>query len=196
MSDYSQHPSILAFHLFSYVVRNHMIINKRIQNSVLNLFSSYSGGCSVGFHLRLSGTLSDFKERSIYENFLFESDINTLQECKYIDYQKRPVFYVASDSSLVKERIRANSNATVITHNATSLHTGHAIGGDKEQTAFQSVLFDIVALSKCHILIVTKGSSLSYLAAAYQGNVPYYISRNTTCYYPTSLTTLAPSSWS
>ena len=89
--------------------------------------------------------------------------------------------------------MRTQSNATIITHNATSLHTDHAMSSDQKTIAIESVLFDIVALSRCDILIVTKGSSLSYLAAAYQGSVPYYVTRNTTCYYPHNLTTLTPS---
>ena len=47
-----------------------MSINGRIQNSVSSLLSPYSSRYSVGFHLRMSGILSDFKEKKQYENFL------------------------------------------------------------------------------------------------------------------------------
>lgn len=192
-SDYSQHPSILGFRLFSFVVRNHMAINKRIINRVSALLSPYSGRPFVGLHLRMSNRLSDFREKYICENFLYDNDVDAIQECKYINYQQQPVIYVASDSSIVKEKINVMLNTTVIMHNATSFHTDHKMSSDNKRLAYESVLYDIVVLSKCDVLIVTKGSSLSYLAAAYQGSVPYYVSRNKTCYYPHSLTTLTPS---
>ena len=184
--------SVLGFMLMSHIVRNYVHVNPSISSEVNQFLSKYSGRYLVGFHLRMSDSSSDFREIHKMERFLYFNDAMNVIDCKFIDYSRHPVLYVASDSSYVKEQIEAHSNSTVIVNRGRSLHTDHGMSDSDRLLAYHSVLFDILALSKCESLIVTKGSSFSFLAAAFLGHVPYYITRNTACYLPQNLTTLTP----
>lgn len=192
-SDYSTNSaSILGFRLMSHIVRNYITVNPSIVKTAAHMFSNVTGRYRVGFHLRMSDNSSDFKEAFKMEHFLYDEDVKRILDCQYIDYSRHPVFFVASDSSLVKEEITSQSNDTVIMIRDKSLHTGHKMNGNDRVLALHSVLVDVMALSMCDTLVVTKGSSLSFLAAAFQGSVPYYITRNTMCYLPRDLTTMTP----
>ena len=192
-SDYTTNSaSILGFRLMSHIVRNYVTVNPSIVKAAAHLFANVTERYRIGFHLRMSDNSSDFRETFKMEHFLYNKDVKRVLDCHFIDYSRHPMFYVASDSSLVKDEIASLSNSTVIMNRDKSLHTGHKMSRNDRLLAFQSVLVDVMALSMCDALVVTKGSSLSFLAAAFQGRVPYYIARNTMCYLPRDLTTMTP----
>ena len=57
---------------------------------------------------------------------------------------------------------------------------------DKEKSKhyLDDVLVDMLSLASCDYIIGTWRSSYSLLAAAFQGHIPYYVSRNTPCFIP------------
>lgn len=195
-NDWDLTQSIRGFKLMSTILRKYFRFNPKLESEVNNMLQAYNKESLIGIHLRMSDSSSDFKEAYISEHFIFEEDALSVLRCKYINHSHNPVLYVASDSSSIKKEIAKQSNVTVITSNMKSLHTGHNMEQNQRNEALRAVVLDIIALSKCKTLIVTKGSSLSYIAAAFQGSVPYYISRNTSCFFPKELTTLVPRAWS
>lgn len=195
-SDWDRTQSIRGFKLMSIILHKYFHFNPMLESEVNSMLQAYNKESLIGIHLRMSDSSSDFKEAYISEHFIFEEDAVSVLRCKYINYSHNPVLYVASDSSFIKKEIAKQSNVTVVTSNMKSLHTGHNMEQNQRNEALHSVVMDIIALSKCKTLIVTKGSSLSYIAAAFQGSVPYYISRNTSCFFPKELTTLVPRAWS
>lgn len=195
-SDWDRTQSIRGFKLMSIILHKYFHFNPKLESEVNSMLQAYNKESLVGIHLRMSDSSSDFKEAYISEHFIFEEDALSVLRCKYINYSHNPVLYVASDSSFIKKEIAEQSNVTVVMSSKKSLHTGHNMEQNQRNEALCAVVHDIIALSKCKTLIVTKGSSLSYIAAAFQGSVPYYISRNTSCYFPKELTTLVPRAWS
>ena len=195
-SDWDRTQSIRGFKLMSIILHKYFHFNPMLESEVNSMLKAYNKESLIGIHLRMSDSSSDFKEAYISEHFIFEEDALSVLRCKYINHSHNPVLYVASDSSSIKKEIAKQSNVTVVTSNMKSLHTGHNMEQNQRNEALHSVVMDIIALSKCKTLIVTKGSSLSYIAAAFQGSVPYYISRNTSCFFPKELTTLVPRAWS
>lgn len=194
-SDWDRTQSIRGFKLMSIILHKYFHFNPKLESEVNNMLQAYNKESLIGIHLRMSDSSSDFKEAYISEHFIFEEDAMSVLRCKYINYSHNPVLYVASDSSFIKKEIAEQSNVTVVMSSKKSLHTGHNMEQNQRNEALCAVVHDIIALSKCKTLIVTKGSSLSYIAAAFY-EVPYYISRNTSCYYPNELTTLIPRAWS
>ena len=55
--------SVLGFLLMSHIVRNYVHINPNISSEVNQFLSKYSGRYLVGFHLRMSDSSSDFREK-------------------------------------------------------------------------------------------------------------------------------------
>lgn len=179
----------ITFQVYSIILKNYIKPNDEIIHTVDSLLRGYNSRNLIGFHIRVSGKESDFKESA---QFLYRSDLLRFINCSLIDYYKEPVIYVASDSSFAKQLIVNNTSHRVVFNNAIAIHTSSEIGKGNATTGVFGVLVDILALSRCQQIIGTKGSSLTYLAAAYQGDYPLYITRNTDCYYPMKLTTIIP----
>lgn len=184
--------NIRVFKLMSVILRRFFRFNVEYENEARSILKSYKTDYLVGMHFRMSDNNGDFRE---WVHFIYEEDALKALKCEYVDYSLHPVFYVASDSSYIKRRIREVSNTTVILSDKKALHSGREVNNTRINMALQALILDMIILSKCKMLIVTKGSSFSYIAAAFQGSVPYYISRNTTCFLPQELTTLLPGMW-
>ena len=175
----------IVFQLYSIILNRYFQFNARAKEEVENLLSEYRNRYLVGFHIRMGDTESDFKETV---HFVYKSDIIRFVNCSFIDQTRDPVFYVASDSSMAKEVIRMHANNTVY-QNTSAIHSRGEIWMGRAASGLQGVLVDIMVLAKCQFIVGTKGSSLTYLAAALHGHYPYYVTRNTDCYSPKTLTT-------
>ena len=175
----------IVFQLYSLILNRYFQFNARVREEVESLLSEYKNRYLIGFHIRMGDTESDFKETV---HFIYKSDIIRFVNCSFIDQKRDPVFYVASDSSMAKAVIRMHAKNAVY-QNATAAHSGREIWKGHVASGLYGVLVDIMALAKCQFIIGTKGSSLTYLAAALHGHYPYYVTRNTDCYSPKTLTT-------
>lgn len=178
-----------VFRLYSLILRRYFKLNESIVREVDSLLAGYPSRYLVGFHLRISGKESDFAERN---QFLYQTEIPRFLACSFIDYAQNPVFFVASDSSKAKRVIAASTNRTVLYQTARIVHTRTGIRNGTAHNGVNGVLTDVLALSRCRFIVGTKGSSLTYLAAAFQGHYPFYITRDTDCYYPSELSTRVP----
>ena len=179
----------LAFYINSYILRNFIRINHTLILQAKSIISKYSHKDLIGIHVRMSDGSSDFTESA---QFVYSTDIARFYKCKYIPRTSETVLFVASDSTVAKKRIEEESNYTVIYQDTRSSHTVNEINNGKAADGIWKVLVDVVALSKCSMIIGTLGSSLSYFAAALHGSFPYYVTRNHDCFYPITLTTLHP----
>ena len=175
----------IVFQLYSIILNRYFQFNAHVKEEVENLLSEYKNRYLIGFHIRMGDTESDFKETV---HFIYKSDIIRFVNCSFIDQKRDPVIYVASDSSVAKAVIRMHAKNTVY-QNATAAHSGREIWKGHVASGLYGVLVDIMALAKCQFIIGTKRSSLTYLAAALHGHYPYYVTRNTDCYSPKTLTT-------
>ena len=175
----------LVFQLYSILLKRYFQFNPRVIQEVEHLLSNYRNRYLVGFHIRMGDMESDFKETV---HFLYKSDVVRFVNCSFIDQSQDPVYYVASDSSAAKAIIQKHAK-TVVLQNATAIQSQTEIIKRHAVIGLQRVLVDTMALSKCQVIIGTKSSSLTYLAAALQGHYPYYVTRNQDCYYPQRLTT-------
>ena len=188
-TDHNMNGEDLVFQVYSTILNRYFQFNKYAVQKVEQMLSRFRNRYLVGFHIRMGDAESDFKEGV---HFLYKSDIARFVNCCYIDRSQDPVFYVASDSSAAKAIIKMHAKNTVF-QNATAVHSRGEIRRRHGTSGLQGVLVDILFLSKCHVIVGTKGSSFTYLAAAFQGHYPYYVTRNTDCYCPQHLTTLLSS---
>ena len=181
--------NMLGFRIYSYILRNFIRFNDTLFQQAESMIRMYNKRDLIGLHVRMSDSSSDFKES---EQFLYSSDITRFYNCKCIPFTSKTVFYVASDSIVVKKRIEAETNFTAVYNNILSSHSEREIMRGKTGGGVCNVLLDVLVLSKCSMLIGTLGSSLTYLAGALHGNVPFYVTRNHDCFFPTRLTTIHP----
>lgn len=181
--------SILGFRLISYIVRHAFRFNDQVMKEANAIIPSYNQRHVTGFHIRISDSISDFKERA---RFLYRSDIPRFMHCPYVNYSTNEIIFIASDSSFAKEMIKRNVSSTVVYQKRKAVHSGNEIMSGKASMGVYSVLVDIAVFMKCDRIVGTTGSTLTYLAGAFQGSVPYYVGRNTDCYYPHYLNTTKP----
>ena len=188
-SDYSYSRNYLAFRLNSYIAKHYIRFSQSIEKEINELLLGVERKDLVGFHIRMGDQLSDVKENA---NFLYSYDVLRFINCSYINYTSQSVLYIASDSSLVKRSINNITKHTVLFQQSRVIHSRQEIRKGVVSTAVKQVLIDIGVLSKCSVIIGTLGSSLTYLAACLQGSIPYYVTRNHDCFYPSILTTFVP----
>lgn len=186
-TDTTRSANSLGFQLISTLLQNNLQFNDSIVQESRQLLQEARSDYRVGIHIRLSNGASDFRE---YANFIFPSDIPRFANCTFIDFAKHPAFFVASDSSYAKQVISRSVNATVITQARKAVHSKGEILSGKASIGVYSALVDIITLSQCSIIIGTRGSSLTYVAAALSGAFPYYVDKNTDCYDPKEVTTI------
>ena len=186
-TDGTRSANSLGFQLISTLLQNNFQFNDSIVQESRQLLQEAKSNYRIGIHIRLSNGASDFRE---YANFIFPSEIPRFANCTFIDFAKHPAFFVASDSSYAKQVISSSVNATVITQARKAVHSKGEILSGKASMGVYSALVDIVTLSRCSVIIGTRGSSLTYVAAALGGVIPYYVDKNTDCYYPKEVTTI------
>ena len=187
-SDYdNKNLNELAFRLNSHIAKNYLRIDQRILDEVSLMLNGTNSNSLVGVHIRLGDSTSDLHESA---QFLFPSDIRRFITCSIVKDNSNSAVYVASDAQYAKRIIANSTSMRVVYIKEKTVHSWYEVRTGRPSNAVHLVLIDIVALSRCRVIIGTKSSSLTYFAAMLQGKWPYYVTRNTDCYYPHNLTTI------
>lgn len=175
-------PTLRGFALLSTVLRNHFIPHERILAAVKNRTKEFAGYTTVGFHIRKGDKHSDFKES---RNFIYNGDVSSFSSCEVFSKVSNPLIFVASDSTEAKKQVELdNPTRKVIISSAVAQHTYSAVRKEGIKHLLDDVLIDMLTLASCDYVIGTWKSSYSILAGAFQGHLPYFVSRNKRCFIP------------
>ena len=172
--------SVHGFRLLSHILKNYFIFSNDITNVVTENRNAWKNRPSVGMHIR-RGKSKEFNE---YTDVVFLSydDVNGFINCSLLKNLTKPVIYVASDSMMMKQRImKSNHSFSVITSSIRASHSSSALSNSNSRVV-GDVLIDILTVASCDYIIGTRSSTLTILAAAFQGNIPYLVGKNTDCY--------------
>lgn len=179
---YKRDASLRGFDLLSKVLRTYFIPKQHIQDRVNELVKDFRGYTTVGFHIRKADRTSDVKES---RRFLFHNDVSAFSTCEVFTTLHNPLIFVASDSTEAKQQVeKENPTRKVITSSIVAHHTYFAVRKEKSKHYLDDVLVDMLSLASCDYIIGTWKSTYSLLAAAFQGHIPYYVSRNSRCFIP------------
>lgn len=181
---YSQlEPSIHGFNLLSNVLRRYFIPKEHIQESVRKQTSFINkNNTSVAFHIRKGDKKSDFKE-SRY--FLYGKDVTSFSTCPLFDTIENPLIFVASDSTEAKKQVvDDNPSRKVVVSSAVAHHSYSAVRKESSKHVLDNVLVDMLSLASCDYLIGTWKSTYSIIAGAFQGHLPYFVTRGQKCFIP------------
>ena len=175
-------PSVHGFRLLSNIVRKHFIMNDDIRTAVQERRRIIGNDTCVAFHIRMGDKQSDFKE---YRSFIFSGDIHAFSNCKVFQQYPNATIFVSSDSSFAKSVVlKDNSQRRVVTFSEKAQHSFSAVRSGKGRAVIHNLLVDIMTIASCDIVIGTYKSSFSLLAAAFQGNPPYWVARRSKCFLP------------
>ena len=146
----------------------------KINNIVNSIISPYPS--IIGMHIR-TGQVDALRVR-LKNNIGFakENGSNFYLKCINDNAISGKIIYLASDSMNVKRNSQLFHEHTVLSSELIPEHSG-----TKSNSALLSSLVDIVALSKCKVVIGTWKSTFSILASAL-GSVPLYVIKGSSCY--------------
>ena len=178
----SAHPSVHGYYVLSYVMKNHFIFNDDFMERVNNRRKILQDGNCISFHMRMGDKKSDFKET---RSFIYESDIMSFINCSVVRESPSTPIFVSSDSSYAKEILMNNTqNYRVITYYQKAVHSGSFSFGKGINSTVDTFL-DLVTLGSCKEFVGTYASTFSILAASFTGKLPYFVTRNSSCFKPT-----------
>ncbi|OAO14847.1 LIM-type zinc finger-containing protein [Blastocystis sp. ATCC 50177/Nand II] len=159
----------------STIVRRKLVINREIEIAVDKRFEVIGSGPVVGFHIRKGDRQSDFKET---RNFLYNGDVKQFMLCSVFASVPDASIFIASDSSNAKySLVKEYPNRRIIVFNVTAEHTYSAVRNEWGRQRLQTMFVDMMTLARCTFIVGTYKSSFSTLAAAFQGHIPFYVTR-------------------
>ena len=178
----SAHPAIHGYNVLSYVMRNHFIFSEDFMNRVNRRKKNLQDGNCISFHMRMGDKKSDFKETRA---FIYENDLLSFIKCPVVNENVDVPIFVSSDSSYAKEIIMNNTkNHRVVTYHKKAIHSGGFSFGKGLNSTINTFL-DLVTLGSCKEFVGTYASTFSILAASFTGKLPYFVTRNSSCFKPT-----------
>ena len=177
----SAHPAIHGFHVFSYVMKNHIKFTQQFLNAVKDRSNKIGGKNCISFHVRMGDLKSDFKEKRC---FLHESDLTSFAKCSIVSINPEMPIFISSDSSYAKSIINQTTNGhQMISFTKRASYTSN-LSFEKSYNSIYQTFLDLVTLGSCSELVGTYGSTFSILAASLIGKLPYLIAPNSTCEIP------------
>lgn len=169
--------SVHGFRLLSHILKNYFIFSKDVTGVVTKNRNAWKNRPSVGMHIR-KGKSKEFRDKE----FLYYSDVNGFVNCNLFKNLSNPVVYVASDSTEMKQKImKSKRSFSVVTSHVHASHSSPTLLNQKSKV-IGDVLIDVLTVASCDYVIGTWGSTLSILAAAFQGNIPYLVGKNQSCF--------------
>lgn len=179
----SANPAIHGFNLLSYVMKNHVIFNQKLVNTVKDRMKELDNGNCISIHARMGDMKSDFKEN---RKFLTNNDLLKFTNCFIISrYVHTPIF-LSSDSSFAKSIIvRKMKSHKVVSFSKKAIHSKRMSFTLENKGAVETFL-DLMTLGSCKELIGTYGSTFTILASSLIGKLPYLVSRQSVCKLPTN----------
>lgn len=181
----TRHHSISGFYILSKILREHVTLTKPvIQHVSENLRNQWNKTNRIGIHIRKGDELSDFRET---RHFLMDSDVLSFLTCDVLKKFDKPVIYLSSDSKNAKKQfhqLNQNFGYRIISSANRASHTSpYAVQKGPSFALFTSVA-DMISLAQSELIIGTQDSTFSVVAAAFQGQPPYLISKGTSCMKP------------
>lgn len=178
----TRHHSIDGFMILSKILRDHFEMTDLVKEYVsYNLGHVWNSTNRIGIHIRKGDETSDFQE---YNHFLEDSDISSFLDCDVIHNFTKPQLYLASDSQKAK-RLFHESNSKfgykVISSWHKAKHTSYYSGPKAPTKTLYYAVADLMSIAQSAIVIGTQDSSYSIVAAAFQGSVPYLVSKGKDC---------------
>ena len=173
-----------AFFLYSYFLRNHLILSKSMRTSIDDRLAIRGNRKLLCMHIRCGIPLADFPDQA---SFLNRKDIHTFHSCQnHFNWSNNALILVASDSSRAKMMIRNyNPRKEVIWWVNKTSHTMTRHSKYTSRSVVESSVLDLFSLASCDALIGTFRSTYSLTAAALIGEVPYLVSRrSSSCAIP------------
>ena len=160
-----------------YLIYSTTIFSKDVTSVVNKNRNAWKNRPSVGMHIR-KGKSKEFRDKE----FLYYSDVNGFVNCNLFKNLSNPVVYVASDSTVMKQNImKSKRSFSVVTSQVHASHSSPILLNQKSKV-IGDVLIDVLTVASCDYVIGTWGSTLSILAAAFQGNIPYLVGKNQSCF--------------
>ena len=161
-----------------YLIYSTTIFSKDVTSVVNKNRNAWKNRPSVGMHIR-KGKSKEFRDRG---EFLYYSDVNGFVNCNLFKNLSNPVVYVASDSTEMKQNImKSKRSFSVVTSQVHASHSSPILLNQKSKV-IGDVLIDVLTVASCDYVIGTWGSTLSIMAAAFQGNIPYLVGKNQSCF--------------
>ena len=174
-------PKTNAFLLMSNIIHRFIRVSPLIQDQVNNRIRSMGNQTTIGFHIRKGDRHSDFHET---RQFLLDTDVKSFSHCSIVNSHPKAVLFVASDSSEAKQKVIATTTRRVFTSSKRARHSNAAMRKEKNVGILFDSFIDLLTVASCDYMVGTWKSSFSVVAGAFQGKVPYFVTRMSKCFQP------------
>lgn len=178
---HSRDPRAHSFYLMSNILRKHVIVSPMIQEAVENRLRRFRNSTLVGFHIRKGDRHSDFKET---RDFIYGDDVYQFARCSVVQSHPGAVLFVASDSTEAKNVVKSSTRHPVITVASKARHSNGHMGQNTNIDILAESFTDMLTVGACDYVVGTWKSTFSVIAAAFQGNIPYFVARRKACFQP------------
>ncbi|KAK8793500.1 hypothetical protein WA158_004859 [Blastocystis sp. Blastoise] len=172
-SDSSRHSDYATYLIYRFF-KNVISPSKYVQQSIDDKWYYLSNTDVIGIHLRF-GKYADFnKTKDKNDHFLYPSDLkyvmSVAKRYTYKLYPRDVRWYISSDSTYYKNKMKEEYPYEVIIFNTTIVHSG-LVSLDNQSLGVIDSISEMYLLSKCKYIIRYAGSSFSYLSCAMRDGV-------------------------